>query len=240
MFTINGRPVSGMLLGSHHVAKAVMNARFFDEMPEFAKLKADFQISKDDGSMRVGLNVDKVAKFFEVVAGLPRERMPKFMEFAGIFMDADMYAEVRNTDGRITLAKIYEVRPDEVSEKKIEPKEEGMNTAATKNKPGVMLGGAHISKAVSDPGFFRTMPEFASVKAQIDTMHIDVNSKKGCNSCNKRRLHANIDGNFAAIASRLPYERAKVLKKYLGIEEDRPFFIRAINPADRKLILRQF
>lgn len=107
-------------------------------------------------------------------------------------------------------------------------------------KPGVMLGGQHIAKAVSDDNFFKLMPEFASVKAQINTMHIDINGKKGCNSCNKRRLHANIDGNFAAIVSQLPDERAKVLKKYLGIEEDRPFFIRAINPATQKLILKSF
>jgi len=108
------------------------------------------------------------------------------------------------------------------------------------SKPGVMLGGTHISKAVSDSDFFRLMPEFASIRVQIETMHIDVKSKKGCNSCNKRRLHANIDGNFAAIASRLPEERAKVLKKYLGIGEDQTFYIRAVNPATRQLILKQF
>ena len=108
------------------------------------------------------------------------------------------------------------------------------------SKPGVMLGGTHISKAVSDSDFFRLMPEFASIRVQIETMHIDVTSKKGCNSCNKRRLHANIDGNFAAIASRLPEERAKVLKKYLGIGEDQTFYIRAVNPATRQLILKQF
>ena len=84
------------------------------------------------------------------------------------------------------------------------------------NKPGVLLGGVHITKAISDPRFFVLMPEFASIRAQMATMHIDVNSRKGCNTCNKRRLHANIDGNFAAIASRLPEDRAKVLKSTLG------------------------
>ena len=107
-------------------------------------------------------------------------------------------------------------------------------------KPGIMLGGGHIAKAVSDDGFFRLMPEFTSIKVQMNTMHIDINSKKGCNTCNKRRLHANIDGNFAAIASTLSDDRAKVLKKYLGIDDDQPFFIRAINPANKKLILKQF
>ena len=107
-------------------------------------------------------------------------------------------------------------------------------------KPGIMLGGSHISRAVADGGFFRLMPEFASIRAQIATMHMDVRSKKGCSSCNKRRLHTNIDGNFAAIASRLPPERAKVLKKYLGISDDQPFFIRAVNPATRQLILHEF
>lgn len=84
------------------------------------------------------------------------------------------------------------------------------------------------------------MPEFASIRAQIETMHIDTNSKRGCRSCNKRRLHANIDGNFAAIASSLPDDRVKVLKKYLGIAEDQKFYIRAVNPATRELILKAF
>lgn len=108
------------------------------------------------------------------------------------------------------------------------------------SKPGVMLGGSHIAKAVSDSGFFELMPEFMSVRAQINTMHIDMKSKKGCSTCNKRRLHANIDGNFAAIASRLPPERAKVLKRYLGIGDGQKFFIRAVNPANRQLILKSF
>lgn len=108
------------------------------------------------------------------------------------------------------------------------------------SKPGVMLGGEHISKAVSDSNFFRTMPEFSSIQAQINTMHIDVHAKRGCSSCNKRRLHANIDGNFAAIASRLPDDRVKVLKKYLGLDNDQPFFVRAVNPATHQLILKQF
>lgn len=107
-------------------------------------------------------------------------------------------------------------------------------------EPGVMLSGAHINKAVSDDNFYSLMPEFSSIGAQIRAMHIDAKSKKGCSSCNKRRLHANIDGNFAAIASRLPEARAMVLKKYLGIGADRKFYIRAVNPATRQLILKEF
>lgn len=108
------------------------------------------------------------------------------------------------------------------------------------SKPGVMLGGGHIERMLSDKRFFELMPEFASVKSQVATMHVDVNSKVGCNSCNKRRLHANIDGNFAAIASRLPDERAAVMKKYLGIDNDQKLFIRAINPATKQFILKSF
>ena len=111
---------------------------------------------------------------------------------------------------------------------------------STQSHPGVMLGGSHIAKAVSDSKFFELMPEFASIKAQMDTMHIDINSKKGCNACNKRRLHANIDGNFAAIVSRLPDERVKVLKQYLGIGEGQSFYVRAVNPATKQLILKRF
>lgn len=108
------------------------------------------------------------------------------------------------------------------------------------NKPGVILGGAHIQSAISNPKFFSIMPEFLSIKAQIDTMHVSIDPKKGCSTCSKRRLHANIDGNFASIAANLPNERAKVLKKCLGIDDDRKFYIRAVNPATRQLILKEF
>lgn len=104
----------------------------------------------------------------------------------------------------------------------------------------VILGGEHITKAVSDDGFFSLMPEFASIKAQMGTMKFNPHSRSGCSACNKRRMHASIDGNFAAIAARLPEQRAKVLKKYLGIGDDQKFFIRAINPATRNLELKEF
>ena len=102
-----------------------------------------------------------------------------------------------------------------------------------------MLGGTHIAKAVSDGKFFELMPEFAPLQAQINTMHIDMKSKIGCKKCNKRRLHTNIDGNFAAIVSRLEGERAKKFKKLVGIGEDRTLYVRAVNPATRQLILKQ-
>lgn len=108
------------------------------------------------------------------------------------------------------------------------------------SKPGVVLGGSHVEKAIHDQNFFSLMPEFSSIRAQIAAMHVDLNSKKGCSSCQKRRIHANIDGNFAAIASRLPDDRAKVLKKYLGIDEDQKFYIRAVNPATKAVILKAF
>lgn len=104
----------------------------------------------------------------------------------------------------------------------------------------VIFGGAHIVQAMSDEKFFELMPEFASVKAQQDTMHIDINSKKGCNSCNKRRFHANIDGNFATIASNLSDERARVLKKYFGLSDSQKFFIRAVNPATKQPFTKVF
>ena len=94
-----------------------------------------------------------------------------------------------------------------------------------------ILGGTHITQAMSDSEFFALMPEFLSVKEQQDAMHIDLSSKKGCNSCNKRRYHANIDSNFAVIASELHPVRAAVLKKYLGVDK---LLIRAINPATRQ------
>ena len=108
------------------------------------------------------------------------------------------------------------------------------------SKPSVMLGGMHIEKAVHDSKFFVLMPEFSSIREQMKTMHIDIKSKRGCNTCNKRRLHANIDGNFAAIVSSLSSGRVKILKKYLGIADDQKFYIRSINPTTHKPVLKAF
>lgn len=108
------------------------------------------------------------------------------------------------------------------------------------DKPNIILSGSHIEKAVHDSKFFSLMPEFGSIRAQMETMHIDIRSKRGCNACNKRRLHANIDGNFAAIASSLSEDRVKVLKKYLGLDDSQKLYIRAINPATRQPIMKSF
>lgn len=105
---------------------------------------------------------------------------------------------------------------------------------------GVILGGSHINQAVSDDDFFKLMPEFGSIRAQLQTMKYDPKSNRGCSACNKRRMHASIDGNFAAIASRLPNDRAAVLKKYLGISEGQKFYIRAMDPVTRQLVLKEF
>jgi len=118
--------------------------------------------------------------------------------------------------------------------------ESNSNNTNKPNKPSVMLGGVHIYKAVHDSSFFSLMPEFSSIREQMKTMHIDMKSKKGCNSCNKRRLHANIDGNFAAIASSLSSGRVKVLKKYLGLDDDQKFYIRSINPTTHQPVLKAF
>ena len=108
------------------------------------------------------------------------------------------------------------------------------------SSPSVVLGGAHIDKAVRDEKFFSLMPEFASIKAQINAMHLNLQSKKGCSTCSKRRLHMNIDSNFAAIASRLPAERAKTLKRYLGLGDDQKLFIRTVDPNTRQLVLKSY
>lgn len=78
----------------------------------------------------------------------------------------------------------------------------------------VMLGGAHISKAVSDDSFFRTMPEFMPIKAKISAMHADMSSKSGCAPCRQKRVRANIEADFASIASSLTPDGAARLKRY--------------------------
>lgn len=239
----------GMLIGPRHMLKALSRNGFFDEMHEFLPIKEKIDMSIVLGDRKGNCHscsarreISKIEnEFSEIASGLTEDRVLVLIEKMNIGKDMDVYVRSPSADGHgMTTKKIYGYAVAESAENKGNAMEEKMvDTSMMSKKPGMMLGGLHINKAISDPKFFSLMPEFVSIKVQIDTMHIDVKSKKGCSSCNKRRLHANIDGNFAAIVSRLPDDRAKVLKKYLGIEEDRPFFIRALNPATRQLILRQ-
>ena len=243
--------VVGVMICSIHVERAFSDDNFFNDLPEFSKIRENIDLEclrkgnaggcHSCSSRREAARVE--LEFSEIASTLGQDRLRILRKYIGTSDSVDLYAKIRGEDGRsLVRKKIYEA-PKSSMESETSVKERANmtnSTVSSRKKPGVMLGGFHITKAVSDASFFKLMPEFASIKAQIDTMHIDVKSKRGCNSCNKRRLHANIDGNFAAIASRLPDARAKVLKKYLGIDDDQPFFIRAMNPADRKLILRQF
>ena len=104
------------------------------------------------------------------------------------------------------------------------------------NVKPVLFGGTHFNKAISDDEFFKKLPQFLPIKAKIATMHADLKTKKGCSSCQKRRIQANIERDFAVIATSLDPESGKIFKDYFGVQR---MLMHAVNPATHAAYLKE-
>ena len=100
----------------------------------------------------------------------------------------------------------------------------------------VMFGGTHFTKAMADDAFFKALPQFLPVKKKMEAMHADLKTKKGCSSCMKRRVQANIERDFAAVVSSLDEESGKKFKEYFGTPR---MVIHAVNPETRAAYLKE-
>lgn len=99
----------------------------------------------------------------------------------------------------------------------------------------VLFGGSHFSKAVGDEEFYKKLPQFLPIKAKMATMHANLN-KKGCSSCQKRRIQANLERDFAAIASSLDPTSAQTFKDYFGVKK---MVMHAVNPTTHAAYLKE-
>ena len=100
----------------------------------------------------------------------------------------------------------------------------------------VLLGGAHIKKAIADDEFYRKLPQFLTVKAKIAAMHANLKNPKGCSSCQQRRVQNNVERDFAAIASSLDPASGKIFKEYFGVPR---MVIHAVNPVTHAAYLKE-
>lgn len=100
----------------------------------------------------------------------------------------------------------------------------------------VIFGGAHFSRAIADDNFFRKLPQFLPIKAKMEAMHADIRNKKGCSSCQKRRVQANLERDFAAIMSSMDPASAKVFKDYFGVGR---MLVHSVNPTTHSAYLKE-
>ena len=105
----------------------------------------------------------------------------------------------------------------------------------SEEKP-VIFGGVHYSKAITDHEFFNKFPQFKSIKVKMDTMHADLKNNKGCTPCQKRRIQANLERDFASIVSSLDPETGKKFKDYFGVKR---MVIHAVNPTTHAAYLKE-
>lgn len=104
----------------------------------------------------------------------------------------------------------------------------------TKPERPVILGPEHIKRAVADDNFYSMLPEFLTIRRKLDAMH--VNLKKGCSSCQMRRVAGTVNSDFVAILNRLTSDGMKRLKRYVGASR---LLIRATNRTTGRMELRE-
>lgn len=105
----------------------------------------------------------------------------------------------------------------------------------SEEKP-VIFGGVHYSKAMADENFFNKFPQFKAIKVKMDTMHADLKNHKGCTPCQKRRIQANLERDFASIVSSLDQATGKRFKEYFGVSR---MVMHAVNPTTHAAYLKE-
>lgn len=97
-----------------------------------------------------------------------------------------------------------------------------------------LLGGEHFHKAIKDPEFYKKLPQFLTIKAKLDAMHVNL-TKPSCSSCQKRRIQRALEGDFAVIAATLSPEAGKVFKEYFGVDA---MLVNVVDPVTKAVRLK--
>lgn len=79
----------------------------------------------------------------------------------------------------------------------------------------VLLTRTMILSALKDDAFFRSVPEFSTLKPKLQTMGAQVSS--GCAGCRGRKIAKNIMADFMSVLSVLDDMAIGRLKAYFGI-----------------------
>lgn len=81
----------------------------------------------------------------------------------------------------------------------------------------MLLSQSHLAKALGDTRFFEQVPEFRPLQGKAKTMHADLETKRGCGSCNKRRVANTLFNDFTSIVKALGNDGRNRLKSYFGV-----------------------
>ena len=100
----------------------------------------------------------------------------------------------------------------------------------------IILGGDHVRRALSDPGFFTQMPEFSALQVKANTMR-NAPTKVGCSSCRQNRIRESLHGSFVSILNSLSTSAMERFKKYLGADE---LLINAYDSSTGKTALKRY
>ncbi len=93
----------------------------------------------------------------------------------------------------------------------------------------VILSQALVDSWVSNPLFFKSMPEFNVIKAQKDAY--DAPATKGCSSCKKRRQTRTVFNNAIAILLSLNPAALQRLKTFTKVTQIQ---YRGLNPITKQ------
>jgi len=107
--------------------------------------------------------------------------------------------------------------------------------AAGTTEVSSLLGHNHLSRVINDPNFYALLPEFSPMRARAKALQVDMESKRGCSSCKKRKMADNIFAEFARTVLLLSPDRVATFKKHLGIDK---LMINVLDPATKAVKLR--
>jgi len=98
----------------------------------------------------------------------------------------------------------------------------------------VILSVDHIKRAIGDPNFFNSMPEFSAIKKKMDAMHVDFNT--GCSPCKKRRVATSLTSDFVSILTNMSDDGLARMKKYVGANR---LLVRSVNKQTGKVEMKE-
>jgi hypothetical protein len=106
------------------------------------------------------------------------------------------------------------------------------------NQPPIrptILSQSHVSKALGDPRFFELLPEFRSLQVKLQTMKVDLQSKRGCSGCRAHRAVSNLFNDFVSIAAAMGSDSVSRLRTYLGVAQ---LMVNRVDPITKQVQLR--
>ena len=109
-----------------------------------------------------------------------------------------------------------------------------MSDPAPLPKP-ILLGQGHVTQAMADLRFFELLPEFRPLQAKQQAAMADLQQRRGCSGCQKRRAAQNIFGDFLSTMLALSPDGLARIKQYFGAPT---LMLNVMDPQTRQVQLK--